>query len=74
MSEKFDLNEMFPEYMSEMSDWNDEKTAFIKHDMYEGKYMWMIYGSDGERIAATDNRDFAFIVAKQNDLEPLSVH
>ena len=31
-------------------------------------------GADGERIAATDDREFAFIVAKQNDLEPYSVH
>ena len=36
--------------------------------------MWMIYGADGERIAATDDREVALIVAKQNDLEPYSVH
>ncbi len=54
--------------------WNDENVAFIKSDVYEGKNMWLIYAADGTKIAATDNRDFAFIVAKQNDLLPLSVH
>ena len=54
--------------------WNDENSAFIKKDIYEGKPMWLIYDSAGERIAATDNRDFAFIVARQNDLVPYSVH
>lgn len=74
MTEKKDLSELFPECLQEMSLWNDENVAFIKHGLYEGKYMWMIYGADGERIAATDDREFAFIVAKQNDLEPYSVH
>ncbi|MDY4841133.1 MAG: DUF1150 family protein [Alphaproteobacteria bacterium] len=55
-------------------DWNDENLAFIKYDNYEGDKMWVIYGADGSRIAVTDNRDFAFWVARQRDLEPCSVH
>lgn len=74
MLNKINLKELAPDVLEEMSQWNDENIAFIKHDLFEGKYMWMIYGADGERIAATDDRDFAFIVARQNDLEPLSVH
>ena len=54
--------------------WNDEHSAFIKKDIYDGKPMWLIYDAAGERIAATDNREFAFVVARQNDLEPHSVH
>ena len=57
-----------------LQSWNDEHSAFIKYDTYEGRPMWLIYGADGEKIAATDSREFAFIVAKQNDLEPYSVH
>lgn len=66
--------ELSQEFMDDLVFWNDENTAFIKQDLYEGKNMWMIYGADGMKIAATDNRDFAFIVAKQNDLLPCSVH
>ena len=53
---------------------NDDNLAFIKYDTYDGDKIWVIYGADGSRIAATDNRDFAFIVARQRDLEPCSVH
>ncbi len=57
-----------------LQSWDDEHSAFIKYDIYDGKPMWLIYGADGEKIAATDSREFAFIVARQNDLEPHSVH
>ncbi len=66
--------ELQERYFEDLSIWNDEKVAFIKQDVYEGKNMWMIYGADGLRIAAADNRDYAFAVAIQNDLEPQSVH
>lgn len=36
--------------------------------------MWLIYAADGTKIAATDDRDFAFVMAKQNDFTPCSVH
>jgi len=73
MSEKMGLqnvSECFPE----LCDWNDANVAFIKPDICDGRKMWLIYDAEGEKIAATDNRDFAFIVARQNDLEPCSVH
>ena len=66
--------ELDEKYFEELICWNDEKVAFIKKDVYEGRNVWMIYGADGLKIAATEDRDFAFIVAKQNDLEPKSVH
>ncbi len=62
------------EQLSEMGFWNDENVAFIKQANENGKIMWSIYAADGEKIAMTDNREFAFIVAKQNDLNPQSVH
>ena len=58
----------------ELQLWNDDKSAFIKRGEYNGKSMWLICDCEGQKIAATDNRDFAFIVAKQNDLNPYSVH
>ena len=56
--------------LSEFSFWNDENVAFIKPAEENGKKMWFIYAADGEKIAVTDDREFAFIVAKQNDLNP----
>ncbi len=52
----------------------EEKVAFIKHDFIDGKSIWGIYDAEGMRLAATDSRDFAFVVAKQNDYVPYSVH
>lgn len=53
--------------------WNDENLAFIKKDMYEGKPAWIIYDSCGEKIAATETKEFAFFVAEQNNLQPCCV-
>ena len=62
------------QFYSDLPLWNNGNIAFVKHDIYDGKSVWMICNADGEQIAATDNRDFAFIVARQNDLDPQSVH
>ena len=48
--------------------------AFIKSDGNKSNNVWEIYGADGTKLAATDNRECAFMVARQNDLEPQSVH
>lgn len=71
---ELDLAEFSPEIEAELCAWNDDDVAFIKNDIHDGKQMWMIYTADGTKIAATDDRDFAFIMAKQNDFEPKSVH
>lgn len=69
-----DEADLSQEYETDLCTWNDEDVAFIKNDVHDGKSMWLIYASDGTKIAATDDRDFAFVMAKQNDLEPRSVH
>ncbi len=74
LKDKLEGFSLLPEEEQAWYSWNDENVAFIKNDVYDGKNMWLIYAADGTKIAATDNRDFAFIVAKQNDLLPLSVH
>lgn len=71
---KKNLEDLDRETMAELSFWNDEDVAFIKSGYEDGKRMWSIYAADGEKIAMTDDRDFAFVVAKQNDLNPKSVH
>lgn len=62
------------DWQQEMCEWEGANAAFIKQDWRNGQIMWSIYDAFGERIASTDNRDFAFIIARQNDLEPVSAH
>lgn len=71
---KKNIDDFDKEAISDLMSWNDENVAFIKPGMEDGKWMWSIYAADGEKIAMTDDREFAFIVAKQNDLNPQSVH
>lgn len=70
----FDEEDLSLDYEVDLCSWNDEDVAFIKNDVHDGKSMWLIYASDGTKIAATDDRDFAFVMAKQNDLSPRSAH
>lgn len=67
---KKNLDNIDKSLFSELSFWNDENVAFIKPAYENGKEIWSIYAADGEKIAVTDDREFAFIVAKQNDLKP----
>ena len=78
----FDEYELLPESEADLCSWNDEDVAFIKNDVHDGKSMWLIYAAGLNyllmavifKIAATDDRDFAFVMAKQNDFTPCSVH
>lgn len=71
MFEKFEPNY---KKLDILGSWNNDKIAFIKHDIYDGNEMWIIYDSEGTKIAAASDRDYAFIMARQNDLEPQSAH
>lgn len=33
-----------------------------------------LHASDGRRVAILDNRDMAFVAAREHELEPVSVH
>ena len=33
-----------------------------------------LHATDGRRVAVVDNRDMAFVAARQHELEPVSVH
>ena len=63
-----------PEMEEALLLWNDKDVAFIKSDVEDGKNLWSVYAFDGTKLASTDNRDYAFVVAKQNNLQPQSVH
>lgn len=51
-----------------------ETAVFIKEDECNGKNFWAIYDAEGTRIAVTDDRECAFVLARQNDFIPSSVH
>ncbi len=38
------------------------------------KILYALHDATGRRLALFDNRDYAFQIAKQNDLKPVSVH
>jgi hypothetical protein len=54
--------------------WGDVDAAYIKSEIVDGNEVWKVYASDGTELAATDSREFAFVIARQGDLEPKSVH
>jgi hypothetical protein len=48
--------------------------AYIKRIVEDGKEGFAVHAADGTRIAVIANRDLAFVVVRQNDMEPVSVH
>jgi hypothetical protein len=48
--------------------------AYVKAIVHEGRTAYSISAADGAELAVVDDRDLAFAVARQHDLEPLSVH
>ena len=62
------------EQLLEFSSWGDENIAFVKGDMLNGREIWVVYSADGVKLASTENRELAYIMAKQNDYEVMSAH
>jgi hypothetical protein len=48
--------------------------AYVKHIVDDGAEAFAVHAADGRRIAVLGNRDLAFAVVRQNDMEPVSVH
>lgn len=42
--------------------------------MPAGVRLFAVHAANGERMAVLDNREAAFLVARQNEMEPVSVH
>lgn len=38
------------------------------------KTLYAVHKSDGERVAVVENRTLAFVLARENDLIPVTVH
>jgi len=48
--------------------------AYVKPIVDNGTLSFAVHAADGTRIAVITNRDLAFAVVRQNDMEPVSVH
>jgi len=48
--------------------------AYIKRVELDGQPAWEIHRADGGELDTLLDRDLAFTVCRQNELEPLSVH
>lgn len=48
--------------------------AYVKPVVVDGNAGYAIHAADGTQMALLANRDLAFAVVRQNELEPVSVH
>jgi hypothetical protein len=46
----------------------------IRQQAPDVEALYAVHGIDGERLALVKDRDMAFILARQNELTPVSVH
>lgn len=53
---------------------DEEDKAYVKREVQDNEAVWVIYNTEGERLAQVASRELAFAVVAQNDLIPLSVH
>jgi len=51
-----------------------DDVAYVKRIVENGVEAFAVHAADGTRVAVIANRDLAFAVVRQNDLEPVSVH
>lgn len=48
--------------------------AYVKPVDHEGKPAYAIHAADGRALAVAPSRELAFIVIRQNELEPADAH
>lgn len=46
----------------------------LQKQIDSGKTLYSVHNPDGERLALVDDRNLAFVLARENDLTPLTVH
>ena len=51
-----------------------EDVAYIKPILEDGVEAFAVCAADGTQMAVIPNRNLAFAVVRQHDMEPLSVH
>jgi len=51
-----------------------EDLAYVRPVVQDGVEAFAVCAADGTQMAVIPNRELAFAVVRQNDMEPLSVH
>lgn len=51
-----------------------ELPAEVREQAPDADSLYAVHGIDGERLALVRDRNLAFILARQNELAPVSVH
>jgi hypothetical protein len=51
-----------------------EDVAYVKHVVVDGTEAYAVHAANGTQIAMMADRDVAFAVVRQHDMEPVSVH
>jgi hypothetical protein len=51
-----------------------QDVAYVKPVVVDGTAGFAIHAADGTQMALIGDRDIAFAVVRQNELEPVSVH
>ena len=51
-----------------------EDVAYVKPVTVEGAAAFAVHAADGTQIAVMADRDLAFAVVRQHEMEPVSVH
>ena len=59
---------------SALSVWGIEDVSYVKLTSIKNELVWAIYGAEGTLITVAPNRETAFAIIKQFDLEPMSAH
>ena len=66
-----DMREMSPQELAMMG---VQDVAYVKPVVVDGAARYAIHAADGTQMAVVPDRDVAFILVRQNDLDPVSVH
>jgi hypothetical protein len=71
MKTDFDIRKITPEALAALGAPN---LAYVRPILVDGQAMFGIFAATGQQIGLSPNREGAFVVIRQNDMEPLSVH
>jgi len=51
-----------------------ELSADIREELGSIEHLYAVHNAEGERLALVKDRDMAFMLARQNDYAPVTVH
>jgi len=52
----------------------DDLPKDIRDKLEGAETVYAVHSTEGERLALVQDRDMAFVLARQNDMEPVTVH